>query len=323
MNSRNLIPIAVLHPALPTPDDLLDAFAQFLRIDVANGDASLDTIAGYRSQVAQWVDWCAANSIDPAMATEHDVKLYRQSLVESGYKASSISHKLVVLRRFYASAQQRGWRSDNPVDGVKAPRDKRPVDDVPVLAEVDVALLLRAVPKDGTEASLRDRAMLGLMALQGLRTVEVHRANVEDLQTRGESAVLHVRGKGRDRLAYLRPDVASAIEEYLATKREAVPDEQGTPMFCAVGNRSGGRRLSRRGARQIVDGYLKLIEVKRPGLSNHALRHSAGTLAYRYSKDIRAVQDMLGHASPTTTARYAHIVDREQDNVAAKVPLKL
>lgn len=322
MNSKNLIPITELCLALPT-DDLLDAFAQFLHLDVANGDASLDTIAGYRSQVQQWVDWCAANSIDPAIATEHQVKLYRQHLVEGGYKASSIGHKLVVLRRLYAAAQQRGWRTDNPVDGVRPPRDKRPVDDVPVLAEVDVALLLRAVPRDGTEANLRDRAMLGLLALQGLRTVEIHRANFDDLQTRGESTVLHVHGKGRDRLAYLRPDVADALREYLAAKREAIPDEQGTPLFTAVGNRSGGRRLSRRGIRKIVDGYLRQIEAKRPGLSNHALRHSAGTLAYRYSKDIRAVQDMLGHADPKTTARYAHIVDREQDNVAAKVPLKL
>ena len=82
-----------------------------------------------------------------------------------------------------------------------------------------------------------------------------------------------------------------------------------------------GSRLSRRGIRKIVDGYLKACGLKRPGVSGHALRHTAATLAYKHTRDLRAVQAMLGHASPQTTSRYARLVDGAQLNPAAAVPI--
>jgi integrase/recombinase XerD len=95
----------------------------------------------------------------------------------------------------------------------------------------------------------------------------------------------------------------------------------GTPLVAAVGNRAGGQRLSRRGIRHVVDGYLRQAGLKRPGVSDHALRHTAATLAYKYTRDLRAVQHMLGHADPRTTARYAHLVERLQQNPALAVPV--
>jgi integrase/recombinase XerD len=93
--------------------------------------------------------------------------------------------------------------------------------------------------------------------------------------------------------------------------------------MAAVGNRAGGKRLSRRGVRKIVDGHLQRLDLKRPGLSNHALRHTGATLAYKYTHDLRAVQDLLGHADPRTTARYARVVDKALNNPAAAVPIRL
>jgi site-specific recombinase XerD len=316
-----LAPLPVHRPIVQR--NLLDAFAQFLRLDVAAGDASADTVRGYKAQVQQWVTWCRTEAIDPAAATTTDIKRYRAQLVERGIKASTIATKLVALRRLYQAAQDHGLRADNPAAGVKPPRDKRPAEDFRYLSEVDLALLFRAVPKDAGIKPLRDRALLALLGLQGLRTVELQRANVEDLEPRGASTVLLVRGKGRDRLGYLRADVAEAINMYLAARSTVVPDDQGTPLIAATGNRTGGRRLSRRSVRRIVDFYLTKIDVKKPGVSNHALRHTCGTLTYKHSRDLRAVQDLLGHADPKTTSRYAHVVDRERNNVAAKVPVTL
>ena len=91
----------------------------------------------------------------------------------------------------------------------------------------------------------------------------------------------------------------------------------------AVGNRAGGQHLSRRGVRTIVDGHLRRLDLKQPGLSNHALRHTGATLAYKYTRDLRAVQDLLGHADPRTTARYARVVDKALNNPAAAVPIRL
>ena len=93
--------------------------------------------------------------------------------------------------------------------------------------------------------ALRDRALLALLALQGLRTVEITRANVEDLYS-GEPVVLRVRGKTRDRLLPLRADLAAVLQTYLDARGPVDRDAAGIPLLTAVGNRAGGQRLSRR-----------------------------------------------------------------------------
>jgi len=299
------------------------AFAEFLRVDVANGDASPDTIRGYRARVGVWVAWCRQSQHDPAVCSVADVKAYRQDLVAAGMQPATVAHKLAILRRFYQAAVAAGLRPDNPAAGVRPPRSKRALEDFGYLSEVELTLLFRAVPRDGSVKALRDLALLALLGLQGLRTVEIERANAGDLHPRGDTVALLVRGKGHDRLVYLRPDVATAIRTYTAARGLARADDQGTPLFVAVGNHAGGHRLSRRGLRHIVDGYLRTADLKRPGLSDHALRHTAATLGYKHSHDLRAAQDMLGHADPRTTARYARVVDMVSANPALKVPVKL
>lgn len=302
---------------------LMDAFANFLRLDVANGDASLDTIRGYKTQVGQWVDWCHQNGVNPSRAVPADVKAYRLHLVTNGYKATSIAHKLTIIRRFYTAAVDNGLRLDNPAAGVKPPKDKRAADDFHYLNEVDYTLLIRAVGKGRNEKELRDKAIIAMMGLQGLRTVEIECANVDDMKISGENVSMLVRGKGHDRVVYLRPDVAYVLSAYLDARASVCQDNDGTPMFTACGNRAGGHRISRRGIRQVVDFYLKKADLKRPGISDHALRHTAATLAYKYTQDLRGVQEMLGHANTKTTARYAHVIDRMKNNPAMAIQIEL
>ncbi len=197
------------------------------------------------------------------------------------------------------------------------------------MSEGELALLLRAVPQRVDKHDqplvhdLRDKALLALLSLQVLRTVEITRANVDDLTRRDDQWVLLVRGKGHDRVIYLRQDVGQALKAYLAARGLIENDQHGAPLMTAIGNRAGGKRLSRRGVRTIVDSHLRRLDLKRPGLSNHALRHTGATLAYKYTHDLRAVQDMLGHADPRTTARYARVVDKALNNPAAAVPIRL
>lgn len=290
---------------------------------MANGDASVDTIRGYRSQLAAWVSWCAEHGVDARPATVDHVKRYRADLVAQGRQATTIAHKLHVLRRVYAAAVTAGLRADNPATGIRAPRDRRAPEDFWFLSEVELALLFRAVPHDEKLKHLRDRALLGLLGLQALRTIEIMRANVGDLQRRGDDSALLVHGKVHDRLVFLRPDVAEALHDYLAGRGRLPSDAAGEPLLAAVGNYAGGHRLSRRGVRHIVDSYLRMTKVKRPRVSSDALRHTGATLAYRYTHDLRAVQDMLGHQDPKTTARYARVVDRARTNPALKVPVDL
>jgi integrase/recombinase XerD len=303
---------------------MLDAaFARFLRLEVANGDATPDTIRSYRAQVGLWVEWCACNELDPATAGPDEVKRYRQHLVDTGLQPTTIANKLAILRRFYAAIQATGLRPDNPAVGIRPPGAKKAPEDFGYLSEIELTLLFRSAPALDSEAALRDRALLALLGLQGLRTVEIERANVDDLRRRGDDWALLVRGKYHDRLVYLRADVADALNSYLEVRASPITDEQGTPLFTAVGNRAGGNRISRRGVRFTVDRHLRQAGLKRAGVSDHALRHTAATLAYRYSRDLRAVQDLLGHRDPRTTSRYARVVDMATTNPVLKVPVKL
>jgi site-specific recombinase XerD len=331
---RTLLPLpsasATELPARSEDAAYLAAFARFLIRNVASGDAADDTRATYGVHVATWLAWCRGTELELASATVDDVEDYREALIGAGCQPATVALKLTLVRRLYDAAIRAGLRTDNPAAGVRAPRGKRAAEDFGFLREGELALLLRAVPrrvdKHGQPQlqDLRDKALLALLSLQVLRTVEITRANVDDLQQRDEQWALLVRGKGHDRLIYLREDVAQAVHAYLEARGDVIrADALGLPLMTAVGNRAGGQRLSRRGVRKIVDAHLRRLGLKRPGLSNHALRHTGATLAYKYTHDLRAVQDLLGHADPRTTARYARVVDKALNNPAAAVPIRL
>ena len=323
-----LIPLVNRQPSR-TRSEMDAAFADFLRVDVANGDASQDTLRNYRNEVALWTAWCSQQGVDPATATATHLKQYRAALLEHHYAPISIRWKLSIIRRFYEAARNAGLRADNPAAGVRSPRVRQAAEDFKYLCDEELARFFSVIPNPDEATGedqvrrLRSLLIISMMALQGLRTIEVHRANVEDLTEKGENLILLVRGKTRDRIAYLRPDTAKRMKEFLALRGKVEPDSSGTPLFTAVGIRGGGARLSRRHIRQQTDKYLRLAGLKRPGISNHALRHTAATLGYLHTGDLRAVQDFLGHVDPRQTSRYAHVVDMAKKNPARFIQAKL
>ena len=319
------VPETITGPS-PTRAELNAAFADFLRFDVANGDASTETIGSYRRGVAQWLAWCDSDNCDPGLATPLQIKLFRQSLLEAGYKPVTIRLRLSVVRRFYEAARNAGLRTDNPAVGIRPPRVRQATDEFKYFTDDELRRLLAAIPNpdeaDGREkvCRLRNLLMVAMMALQALRTIEVHRASVEDLTEKDGSWTLLVRGKTRDRIAYLRPDTAKRLEEYLALRGAIPSDEAGTPLFPSRGR--AGRRMSRHMIRLHSDDNLRLASLKRPGISDHALRHTAATLGYLHTGDLRAVQELLGHSDPRMTSRYAHVVDMPARNPALFIPVQ-
>ncbi|MEM8642391.1 MAG: tyrosine-type recombinase/integrase [Cyanobacteria bacterium P01_G01_bin.54] len=315
--------------AILTTTSLLAAFADFLNIDVAAGDAAADTLETYRRQIQQFLLWCDRHAYPPAQITPRQIKQYRAWLVqEEQCKPATIALKLSVVRRFYQAAVEQGLIERNPALGVKPPRERRdPADRITYLEKHEVEQLLQGIPDQGDIKSRRDRFLLAVMALEGPRTVELHRANLADVHQQGTNWGIRVVGKRSIRVVPLTPDLVHCLQAYLAARQvqgEVLAGDR--PLCIAVGNRSGGKRLSRRGIRLIVDRHLQQAQLKQPAgrtISAHSLRHTAGTLALRAGAELRQVQDLLGHADPRTTCIYAHVADRWEQNPALKLGINL
>jgi site-specific recombinase XerD len=312
-----------------TTNNLLVVFAEFLDIDVSAGDASADTLKTYTRQLYQFLQWCDRRQLNPVTIVKDDVKKYRHWMVkQQQYKPATIALKLAVVRRFYQAAVEKGLISVNPAAGVKPPREKfDPAEKITYLEAEEVEILFGAIPRDGSLKSARDRVMLGIMALEGTRTVELHRADIASIVRQGKNLGVRVEGKRSIRVVPLTPDLARLLVEYLHQRETRGEVLQPTrPLFISTGNNSRGQRITRRGIRTIVDTYLKLADLKHtPGrtISAHSLRHTAGTLALRSGADLRQVQDLLGHSDPRTTSIYTHVGDRWENNPALKLNINI
>jgi integrase/recombinase XerD len=310
-------------------DDLIGAFTNFLQFDVANGNASGDTIVTYWTQVRQYLEWCGHGGIDPRAATRETIKVYRWWLLEQrGYKATTIAIKLTAVSRFYDAAVEYGLLSGNPAWGVKPPTESiDPAAKITYLEQAEATTLLKSISTNRQLKTLRDKLLLGVMTLEGTRTVEMYRLNVGDVMRQGRNVGLKVSSKRHTRVVPLTPQLAQVLEQYLDKRRaDGFDCMLDSPLNINLSYCGRGERLSRRGIRQVVDGYLQATNLKYMEgrtLSAHSLRHTAGTLALRSGASLRQVQDLLGHADPRTTAIYAHVGDRWEHNPALKLGIEL
>ena len=291
--------------------DVLDAFASFLRLNVAQGDASPETVRSYHTHAGQFVAWCGDHGLDPAMANESDLEYYRAHLVAEGYERGTIGVKLSVVRRFYQAATWRGLRPDNPAAGLKAPKERGTrADQVKYLPLAGFRELMGA-PDKKTVKGRRDRAILALLGYHGLRVSEVASLEVDGLHM-GDPAWVTVTGKGnKTRQVYLTTKTKKTLETWLAVRPAGGGHRR---VFVALDNRSGGQPLSGRSIRYMVDGHLEALGLKEDGVSCHSLRHSFATWSLAGGAKLESIQDTLGHSSVETTQVYAKIVDRLREN---------
>lgn len=291
--------------------DILDTFAAFLRLNVAQGDASPETVRSYHAHAGQFVAWCTDRGLNPAEATEEDLERYRADLVAEGYERGTIGVKLSVVRRFYQAATWRGLRPDNPAAGLKAPKERGArADRVKYLPLAGFRELLDA-PDKTTPKGKRDRAILALLGYHGLRVSEVASLEVDGLHL-GDPAWVTVTGKGnKTRQVYLIAKTRKNLETWLAVRPAGGGHRR---VFVALDNRSSSQPLSGRSIRYMVDGHLEALGLKEDGVSCHSLRHSFATWSLAGGAKLESIQDTLGHASVETTQVYAKIVDRMREN---------
>jgi integrase len=241
-------------------------------------------------------------------------------LRERGAQPATINRKLSALRAFVDHARKRGivnWRVTDLVKGEKQRTDpkERIRQHLPAVTVEGIAEALRkvlgALPEKGLQA-LRDKSIIALMALHGLRRVEVARLSLSDLMDEPDGVIaLRVWGKGdKFRVIKLVAETTKLLKRYLAAlkraKIEPRQDALGVPVFVSL-RKGKGKRLTLTQLNNIVDAALAKAGIKRKGLSCHSLRHCFGTLAAT-SVPIPDLAAYLGHSSIATTGLYAHAV---------------
>ncbi len=284
----------------------VEPFFDYLRV-VRN--VSPNTIQGYANDLSQFFSFLEGR--EPARAVDHvTIRRFLGERRAAGDSTRTAARKLSALRSFFRYLCREGVLEDNPAAAVSSPRlDRR----LPRYLHLEEVRRLLELP-DRTPRGLRDRAVLETLYATGARIGELAGLDVDDLDFEGE--FVRLTGKGRkERVVPIGSAARAALGEYLALAR---------PLFLRAGDRqadAGGRertaaralflnqrggRLSVRGLRRIVDRYLARLALDLR-MSPHSLRHSFATHLLDAGADIRAVQEMLGHASLSTTQIYTHV----------------
>jgi site-specific recombinase XerD len=311
------------HPSsvVSTADDVMLNLATFLRINVSEGDASENTIRAYLTHIGQFYRWCLERGIDAGRATETDLATYRRYLVMQGYKRSTMAVKLSAVRRFFQAAIWGGLREDNPAEGLRAPRQHTTRRDhilARYLSPEEVALLL-SLPALDAPAGIRDLAMMGLMYYHGLRVSEVAKLEMQSVRLEVGQLLIQKSKGSKDRVLPLVDDSTGMLRSWLTIRREMANKRSGAGLFLSLSKATHGAPITSGGVRWVVNRYLTLAGIRRPGVSCHALRHAHASHVIEAGGDLVALSQEMGHASIETTGIYTHVVDAMRQNPAAYI----
>jgi integrase/recombinase XerC len=289
----------------------LKEFIEFVRL---NRNASAHTVRAYDSDLSQLVAHVARDrgikraDVTPAHLDRDAIRSFLAALYKSGHTRASAARKLAAIRTFLKYLRREELIDDDPGALVATP--KREVRMPAHLSEKEMDTLLTA-PDAGSPLGRRDRAILELFYASGLRLSELVGIDADDVDL--ASRRVRVLGKGgKERIVPFNQSTARAVREYLkdrhdlmnaaAGDRRRARSRRGDPLFV---NYRGGR-LTVRSVDRLVRRYVAATSA-RTGISPHALRHSFATHLLQRGADLRAIQELLGHARLSTTQRYTHV----------------
>ena len=274
---------------------------------VAQGMAE-KTRTAYGSDLRGLAGWAGRRELEADDVGPRDLRRYAAVLSEGGASKSTVARKLAAIRSFYRHRVDRGHLAASPADLVSSPRREAHLPRV--LKSDEVAAVLDRIPATSA-LDLRDRAMFELAYGAGLRAEELVTLAVSDLDPDGEE--LRVSGKGsRVRLVPAGEPAWQALARYLERARPALSSAAagGVPPQALFLSRSG-RRLSTSDVRRRLRLWTRRAGTgASAGVSPHTLRHSFATHLLEGGADLRSIQEMLGHASLSTTQTYTRVESR-------------
>lgn len=254
---------------------------------------SAHTLRAYRSDLEQFAGF--VQDADPAGIGHQDLRRYLGHLISLNVRKSSLSRKLSAIRSFFSYLNRTGVLQNNAARLVATPKQEKRL---PAVLTVDDALRLMTAPDSAAAEELRDRAVLETLYSAGIRASELVGINTADIDR--QEHLIRVRGKGRkERIVPVGAKALAAIDAYLSQQRRRHGEEA---LFLGP----SGKRLTVRTVQRILSNYRKKLGLSQKA-SPHTLRHSFATHLLESGADLRSIQELLGHASLSTTQRYTHV----------------
>ncbi len=282
--------------------DVGDAVRRYLGYLVSERRASPNTVTAYRKDLESLVAFLEAREL---LSDVRAVDLYalRGWLGELArtHAPSSVARKVAAVRSFMRWLRRRRLLDKNPAEELATPKVRRPL---PTLLSVDAAQQVVEHPDDSPRG-LRDRALLELLYGSGLRVSELAGLSLGDVDLTART--VRVIGKGdKERMAPLGGKCVEALGAYLGVRGTFVRPKDGSQDARAFFLSTFGKRLGRREVHKVVQAH-GALGAGRADLHPHALRHTCATHMLDGGADLRAIQDLLGHAKLSTTQRYTHV----------------
>jgi len=291
-------------------DDVIQAF-------VASRHGSANSARTYKNAVKRLVKFFAVNKI--AAPTTADIDSFINTLRAESKSASTIRLYNTVTKMFFEYLEKNRIYRNVAADCEPLKLRKASTHAKNALTQNQAQMLLKSIAGDSVIA-LRDKAIVALCLQCGLRTIEVERANVEDLTDAGDYYTLAVMGKGhesKDQTVKVARPVATLICKYLAARGQVDKDNltsknEETPLFTSTArNSSNGKRLSAQSVGKMIKARMKAIGINSKAITAHSTRHFAATCAIKAGVDLREVSAMLRHSSINVTMTYLHDISLE------------
>jgi integrase/recombinase XerC len=270
-------------------------------------NVSPNTVIAYRDDLESFIGFLCndylslgRDQLDFRRIDHLAVRSYLAHLSRRKLARASVARHLSALRTFFKYLVREGVTEANPARTVATPKREKHLP--AVLQTSDVALLLEQ-PDTSVTLGLRDAAWLELLYASGLRISELVGVDLDDLELRARLVKVHGKGS-KERIVPFGTKAETALRAWLAVRGELVHDVDEQAVFVNY----RGQRITTRSVRRLFEDYVRDAAL-RAGVSPHTLRHSFATHLLNAGADLRAIQELLGHASLSTTQKYTHLND--------------
>ncbi len=281
-------------------DTELEQFEHYLRVERG---FSIHTQRNYLNDLRRFSEFLQESYPERDLPTIDSlvIRSYLGALFKKN-KKSSIARKLASLRTFFKFLLRKGILDADPTALVGTPRREK---HMPSFLSVDEMFALLGMPDDATLAGIRDRAIMETLYSSGLRVSELVGMNEENFDT--NLGIVRVLGKGKkERIVPIGKTALEAVQNYLVVrKRKRAHPQPSTAKLPLFENLRGGR-LTARSVARIINRYIEQCGIVK-NISPHAIRHTFATHMLDAGADLRAIQELLGHVSLSTTQKYTHV----------------